>query len=72
MVIVAAMLSKRKKIAGVLLVLLFLRRRKQRKSRKENCLAAVGYYGVGIVVSIRNFAESWKQNTGLHLSTTAA
>ena len=35
MVIVAAMLSKRKKIAGVLAVLLFLRRRKQRKSRKE-------------------------------------
>ena len=35
MVIVAAMLSKRKKIAGFLLVLLSLRRRKQRFKEPE-------------------------------------
>ena len=42
------------------------------RAGRENCGASVGYYGVGIVVSIRNFAESWKQKTCLRLSTTAA
>ena len=39
------------------------------KTGRENCGAAVGYYRVGIVVSITDFAESWKQKTGVHLSS---